>query len=170
MVTNPRISRTLWPLPGGVGSYLSSLVTFLEIVAGSESMDSAVASVLGHFSQVSSLKAARSYLHVVADLGLIEIDGYRVVLTEAGDEYLRTRDTSLVSQALTARIAGVNTILQILVSRPRRMGLIHAELQRSGFSSWRTDKQVRHRLRWLEEVGLVGKRGRGRPEYYLVER
>jgi hypothetical protein len=159
----------LWPLPGGAGSYLPSLATILELVARSESSDSAVKAIEAQFSQVSSLKACRSYLHVVANLGMIDIDGYHVAVTEMGSEYRRTKDPRLVRSALMDRIEGVKTILEILHERPRRIGLLHAELKQRGFVSWTTDKQVRYRLRWMEELGMVGKRGSARPEYFVDE-
>lgn len=169
MASHPRISRTLWPLPGGTGSYLTSLSLILQLVAESTDADAAVAALVERFDQVSSPKASRTYLHVVADLGLIELDGYHVDVTETGIEYLKTRDPQLVERSLLDRIEGVTDIIDMLRARPRRIGLLHSELKQRGFASWTTDKQIRYRLRWLEEVGLVGKRGKARPEYFVIE-
>jgi repressor of nif and glnA expression len=162
-------SRTLWPLPGGSGAYLRSLHTILDIVARREDAEDIIDALLKRFESVSSRKAARSYLHVVADLGLIEMRGYSIKLTKDGEAFRARRDPSVVRRALVERIAGVPEILNILSVTPLRIGLLLPEMQARGFESWTTDKQVRYRLRWLEEVGAVSSRGKARPEYFVVE-
>lgn len=160
-------SRTLWPLPGGSGSYLRSLRTILDIVARREDVEDIIDALLKRFKSVSSRKAARSYLHVVADLGLIDMRGDSVKLTKDGEAFRAKRDPAVVGRALVERIAGVPEILEVLSVTPLRIGLLLPEMQARGFDSWTTDKQVRYRLRWLEEVGAVSSRGKARPEYFV---
>lgn len=130
-------------------------------------MDSAVDAVLSEFQSVTSRKAARSYLQVVATLGLIECRRRNIEVTGSGKRFLRTRDPRIVKSALMDRVAGVAEIIDVLNETPLRIGLLLPRVQALGFESWTTASQIRHRLRWLEEVGVVESRGNARPVYYV---
>lgn len=166
MPDTPKPARSLWPLPGGTGQYLVSLGTILHMVDGATDTDTVLDQIVATFERAHSRKTARSYLHVVADLGFVNIDGPVVRLTASGRKYLRTSDVALVREALFDRVEGVNELLRLIGQRPRRIGLLHECMQASGYN-WGTLSQVRYRLRWLEEVGEVTRHGRGRPEYRL---
>jgi len=164
----PRKLRTLWPMPGGSGSYLRSLNTILGIVQSTTDTDEVLNDLVVAFPGVASFKAARSYLHVVAHLGLVDLDGPTVRVTDEGQGFLRTSDPVIVRQALLTRIAGTCELVKIIRQRPARIGLLLPKLQACGYE-WTTLSQVRYRLRWLEEVGVVARRGRARPEYRLTD-
>lgn len=164
--TQPRL-KTLWPLPGGAGFYLESLARLIEIVEVSATTEVAVAAVVMSFDSVSSAKAAGSYLHVAASLGLLTLDGSFCEVTHEGTAFLATRSRRRIARLLTQRIAGVTELLELLEQQPRRIGLLHREMNRLGFT-WTRDTQVRYRLRWLEEVGVVRREGRARPVYRLA--
>jgi repressor of nif and glnA expression len=48
-----------------------------------------------------------------------------------------------------------------------RIGEIHSDLQTAGFA-WRTQWQVRYRLKWLEAAGLVERVASRYPQYALT--
>jgi hypothetical protein len=166
MSDTPSRSRSLWPLPGGSGEYLASLHSILEMVHASTDTDEVLDQLLSAFPAVASRKAARSYLHVVNDLGLVDLDGPAIRLTTAGQKYRETKDAKVVERALLNRIAGVPELLALIAQRPRRLGLLCEAMRHEGFS-WSTQSQVRYRLRWLEEVDWVTRHGQARPEYRL---
>lgn len=163
----PTKLRTLWPLPGGSGHYLDSLAQIVEIVAGTTDVGNVVTRMVESFN-LSSPKAARSYLRVLGSLGMVELAGSSIYLTTEGSRFRAERASTIVRHALLTRIAGCDEILTILRRRPLRIGLLGEELHVQGYG-WATLSQLRYRLRWLEEVGLVKRRGSARPEYCLVD-
>jgi hypothetical protein len=166
MPDTPRQARSLWPLPGGTGQYLTSLRVILYMVARTTDTSDVVDQMVAEFDRTTSHKAARSYLHVVADLGFVDLDGPVVRLTASGRKYLETGDVAIVRKALLNRVDGVSEILRLLGHRPMRIGLVHERMKEEGYR-WTTASQVRYRLRWLEEIGAVTRYGAARPEYRL---
>lgn len=124
-----------------------------------------LAAMVGRF-QLANDKAATSYLRVADSLGFVEVSGPSVYLSDTGAGYLTDLDPRRIEQALVDRIAGCAEILQILKARPSQLGRIVALLCDYGYE-WNTRSQVRYRVRWLEEAGVVERRGVGRPEYRL---
>ena len=166
MPGTPRQARSLWPLPGGTGQYVVTLGIILHMVDKTTDTDEVLDQVIAKFDRAHSRKAARSYLHVVADLGFVDLDGPVVRLTAAGRKYLKTGDVALVRKALFNRVDGIAELLRVLGQRPMRIGLLHERMKARGYR-WTTLSQVRYRLRWLEEVGAVTRHGAARPEYRL---
>lgn len=159
--------RTLWPLPGGVGNYLTTLEWIVAQVAAVGRTEEVAARIVDRYD-VGSLKTATSYLRVVHALGLIEISGQSVYLTRRGRTFLDAPSPAIVEEVLNARIAGCTDITAELARRPRRIGPL-TELMREQGHSWSTNTQVRYRLRWLEEVGAVERQGTTRPEYRVTD-
>lgn len=162
-----KMTRTLWPLPGGTGNYLNALLWILTAVEATSETEAVVSRMMERF-QLSSRKATKSYLRVVDALGFIEIVGNSVYLTPQGNAYLSHPSSDTVRVALLQNIEGCVTLAEILVQRPSRIGRLLAEMRAAGHT-WTTDSQVRYRLRWLEEVGAVERLGGVRPEYRLVD-
>ncbi len=158
---------TLWPLPGGSGAYLEALGAILELTEAGPADDEWLAAVRQRFPSVSSDKAARSYRQVVKNLGFLKMKQGRVVLTPAGREFRRSPHPRLVARALRRHISGVDEIMASLQREPKTIGLLYRELADAGLVQWSTDKQVRYRLRWLEEAGIVTRTGRARPLYSI---
>lgn len=162
-----RKAQSIWPLPGGTGHLLESLHTFVGLAASRPTTDDYIDSVIDEFPGVTSAKAARSYMRVAIDLGFIETSGGRIVLSPDGVRFRRSHSTRLVRDALLDRIAGVDDLIDELTASPTRIGLLLPRMQARGYS-WQTTSQVRYRLRWLEEVGVVSQEGRARPIYSIV--
>jgi hypothetical protein len=160
-------ARVLWPLPGGAGNYLRSLRIFLDLAEDEPLTDDFVARIVRRFRKVSSTKTARSYAHVVIDLGLLEMRQGCIAWTREGQAYAETGDSDILRRALINRIAGVSDLIEELRSEPDRIGRLIPRMQERGFD-WQGPSQIRYRLRWLEEIGLVKKEGRARPIYSLT--
>lgn len=168
MADTPEKARTLWPLPGGAGHYLAALSSMLHMVHQTYDTDQVIDRLLSHYQAVRSRKAARSYLHVLSHLGLVDLDGPVVRLSPSGFSFLQTQDPQIVKEALLSRIAGVDELILFLSTRPARIGLLLPQLQARGYR-WTTQSQLRYRLRWLEELGVVTRHGRARPEYRIAD-
>jgi hypothetical protein len=165
---SPRKFRTLWPLPGGTGSYLASAAKILAIITAAEDTGDAVDELVAQFPGVRSKKAALSYLRVLVSLGLVNLDGPKLLLTREGHEFFSQRDPTIIKDALIRRISGVEELLNILRINPGlRIGLLVPHLRAIGYE-WTTYSQVRYRLLWLQEVGVVERTGRARQQYRFV--
>jgi len=164
-----RTVRSLWPLPGGTGKYLASLARFVSLAEDNPHIDEYVQRVVKSFRGVVSEKTARSYTHVAIDLGMLELHRNHVTATADGVRFAKTRDARIVEAALRSKIAGVDELLGELAAEPARIGELLPRMKSKGFN-WTGLSQVRYRLRWLQEVGLVTAEGRARPIYALVAR
>lgn len=165
--SEPAQCKTLWPLPGGSGSYLATLSWLLAQVASTAKTAEVIQRMVEQY-QLTSYKAAGSYLRVPHTLGLIEIVGASVYLTTVGRDYLGDPSPGIVRDLLETRVSGCTDIVGVLNGRPRRIGPLTERMRELGHS-WSTDKQVRYRLRWLEEVGVVERLGGIRqPEYRIA--
>lgn len=145
---------------------MSALLWILAKVQATDSVGEVVAAMMNHFV-LTSAKAAKSYLRVGDALGLIEVTASSVYLTKAGAAYLKKPSSTALQAALRQNIQGCEELLAILRKRPLRIGRLLEEMAKEGHG-WTTDSQLRYRLRWLEEAGVVERRGKGRPEYRLV--
>lgn len=146
-------ARTLWPLPGGRGSYLATLRRILRMVQRTTDTERVIDELVAEYN-LDSRKAARSYLRVVHTLGFIEVVGNSVYLTRLGSAELKDPDVVRVRRALLTRVAGTREVLTALRSRPLRISHVRERLRDAGFD-WAAETQVRYRLQWLEEVGEV---------------
>jgi repressor of nif and glnA expression len=161
-------ARTLWPLPGGSGTYLAGLRRILGMVEQTSDRETILDQLVAAYG-LTSRKAARSYLQVLNTLGFVEVVGRSVYLTPEGRKELAKPNRARVRQALLGRVAGCTELLEALGKRPLRMAGAAEHLRAAGFR-WSTQTQVRYRLRWLEEVGDVERHGNARPEYRLTSR
>ena len=146
-------ARTLWPLPGGRGSYLSTLRRILHMVAQTTDTERVIDEFVAGY-HLDSRTTARSYLRVVHTLGFVDLVGSSVYLTRAGKAELAEPDTDRVRRALLTRVAGTREILSALRARPLRIGPLRERLRGAGYG-WSSETQVRYRLQWLEEVGAI---------------
>ncbi len=116
---------------------------------------------------LQSSKSARQYVAVAVDLGFLEVHEGQLQATASGKRLAETGDRTLVRSALFKRIDGMWTLCELLHEQPRRIGLLLEPMQEAGFN-WQTDRQIRYRLRWLEEAGVVESRGKARTQYSLT--
>lgn len=166
----PRRKQTLWPIPGGVGLYVPNL---RRIVRGASARDSTAEAhqwVIDSFATVNSTSVAAGTTEVACDLGMLERRNGRFVRTTTGDAFVRTGRREIVLVQLITRITAVEEMIEVLRATPLRIGLLQQVLLDAGHISWQTDKQVRYRLRWLEELGVLHREGKARPVYSVTAR
>lgn len=167
MADGAPIFQTLWPMPGGSDSYLASLADVLRLASDATDTHTAVEALVQHFQNVTSTKAAYSYLRVPVILGLLDIDGPACDLSREGKAFLKRPTGKQLRRLLTERVAGVDDLLRLIGEKPRRIGLLHNEMNELGYG-WTKQTQVRYRLRWLEAAGAIRREGAGRPLYRLT--
>lgn len=151
----------IWPLPGGRKGWLRSLQRMLrEVVESDPTVSSAVEWMIKSFANVQSEGAARSYWNVPRRMGLIEVLGERLQLTEAGATYLSTGDDAVLLGQIEATIAGISELLEALREAPLDESQALEVLRSKLGVTWQTTAQVKHRLGWLENLGVVRRRGK----------
>lgn len=110
-------------------------------------------------------KTAISYLRLAATLGFLEIEGGAVFLTLAGQRYLDGEELAeMTANALVSRVSACQEILEALSARPQSIAGLSTILKAQGHE-WSTRTQLRYRLRWMEETGLIVRGAGGRPLY-----
>ena len=160
-----RPRRALWPLPGSASGYTATLVALLRMAEDSPSASTYCERLQTEVPGVGA--SASGYLKPLTNVGLVETSQRQIRLTAAGRSLLEGRQ-SLLSELLVQRIAGVREILVILAEEPMRIGQLHARLQEQGFA-WRTQSQIRYRLRWMEAAAVVRRVTVARyPQYALT--
>lgn len=160
-----RRHRALWPLPGSATVYGETIVVLLRMAEDSPSVPTYCRRLEDRFPRVAT--TASGYLKSLTNVGLVECKERDVRLTSAGRRVLRGNRTVL-AQLLLDRVAGVGDLMTSLNEKPMRIGHLHARLQERGFA-WRTQSQVRYRLRWMEVAGMVERVTLSRyPQYALT--
>ncbi len=166
----------IWPLPGGTGRYLHSLLRILRFVAEREPREEELARwMIDEFhlraEELTGTEAVFGYMRVVKQLGLIERAGERYRLTSRGEEILlvgsRAELCRRVYEILNERYAGFDFLLSTLSERePLSLNELHELLRREVNAEWRSRNQTLYRLGWLASVGAVTREGDG---YRLTE-
>lgn len=167
MVDRVLKARSLWPLPGGSGHFLDTLRWVLQQVHETTDTETIERRMTERYG-LTSRTTARKYLAVPHTLGLIDLSTTLVFLEESGQRYLDDPRPALIREILFDRVDGCDHLVDILGARPLRIGPIFEQMRERGYTSWTTASQVRYRLRWLEEVGVIERSAGRRPFYRLV--
>lgn len=145
-------SKSLWPLPGGVDSYIETLKNILEKVSsGTFSRSALMDWIMEAYESVNSENTASGYLNVPKAMGLLENrEGY-YVLTETGQYYLATQNTEYLYEQIANNILAFDDIRQFLLNtdEPQPIEQILAFLKENFDLTWTTLHQVNFRLWWL---------------------
>ena len=157
-------SRSIWPLPGGINSYVETLNSLLKRVESKKSKrDELINWFADNYENVSSLKTAGGYLNVPKNMGLIHIDNGFCFLTEAGKEYLKSQDLEFLYKTISSNILAFEEIHQLLLNSPEPMTDQELlEYVNENFEvEWSTLAQINFRIRWLINIGKVEKTEEG---------
>lgn len=155
-------SKAIWPMPGGIGSYVDTLNALLgHIRSTNSSKDDLIKWFQDSFESVTSDNAAAGYINVPRNMGLVEyIDGvYR--LSESGEKYLESRDSDLLFQVISSNILAVEEICQFLQDEPKSEQEILEYVVENFDVDWTTLAQVKFRLLWLINLNKVEKTEEG---------
>lgn len=116
----------------------------------------AVGRIIEHFDKVSSPKVARTYLSaVLRPLNLIETQGEQITVTATGATYLEDPSSEALLAIARSNVAGFDELLEALSSGPQTTSALLDHLRSDLGVSWETDRQVRSRMGWLENMGKV---------------
>lgn len=150
--------RGLWPLPGGVDSYVETLFIMLDAVAN----ENLTARELSHwlmkaFEQVRSEKTAVGYVNVPRSIGLTSIVEGKVRLTADGEQVRQSRDRNVLFEIFAKNIFGIDEIMELLktAKEPQTAADVLAFLKENLGVEWTTFAQVNFRLLWLMNLGRV---------------
>ncbi len=157
-------SRSIWPLPGGINSYVETLNNLLKRVDSKKSKKNELIKWFAeNYKNVSSLKTAEGYLNVPKNMGLINFDNGFCLLTEAGKKYLQTKDLEFLYKTISFNILAFEEIHQLLLNSPEaKTDQELLEYVNENFEvDWSTLAQINFRLRWLINIGKVDKTEEG---------
>lgn len=153
----------LWPLPGGVRSYMSTLRALLDDVASREPL--AVAELEGIFAdryQATGKTAVLGYRNMLRATGFVDETDKEARLTEAGNTWLASPDPAALFECLYAEYIGILEPLVLAdlapaLPRARVLDVLRAVLD----VDWKTTNQVDYRRNWLLSMGLTDRTASG---------
>jgi hypothetical protein len=151
---------SVWPLPGGGKVWKQSLDAMLRYVAESgPTLRDAIDWMLRQFDRVKSEKVARGYWQVPRSFGLMETIGERLALTADGALYLDSPRGEVLLGLLRESVAGFDELVAALEAGTLTTAEGLTLLNETLGVGWESDAQVKFRLGWLENLGVVVQRG-----------
>lgn len=157
-------SRSIWPLPGGIYSYVETLNLLLDRIKSKDSTrDELVQWFVDSFENVSSHKTANSYLNVPKNMGLIDFKNGICIITQEGEEFRDNKNLEFLFNTISANILAFEEVHQFLLSSPEpKSDKEVLEYVVENFDvDWTTFAQVNFRLLWLTNIGKVVKTDEG---------
>jgi hypothetical protein len=150
---------SVWPLPGGGKVWKQSLDVMLRYVAESgPTVRDAIDWMLRRFDRVNSEKVARGYWQVPRSFGLMETVGERLALTADGALYLDSPRREVLLRLLRESVAGFDELVAALDAGTLTTADGLTLLNQTLGVGWESDAQVKFRLGWLENLGVVVQR------------
>lgn len=153
-------SRSIWPLPGGIYSYVETLNQLLDQICLKENTkDDLVGWFVNEFENVSSKKTALGYLYVPKNMGLINFSNGICNLTPEGELYRKTKDLEFLFKTISSNILAFGEVYEFLLSSsgPKSDQEILEYVNENFDVEWSTLAQVNFRLLWLINIGKVDK-------------
>jgi len=157
-------SRSIWPLPGGIYSYVETLNSLLDKIHSTKSKrEDLISWFVSSFENVSSRKTANGYLNVPKNMGLIDFENGICLLTDAGTEYRNTKDLEFLYETISKNILAFEEAYQFLLNSPTpKSDQEVLEYIIENFDvEWSTLAQVNFRLMWLINLGKITKTNEG---------
>jgi len=153
-------NRSVWPLPGGIYSYIESLNSLLEKINNTRSnREDLIKWFIDSFENVTSTKTANGYLNVPKNMGLIDFSDGKCVLTADGLKYYESKDLELLFRIISDNILAFEEIYELLLNspEPKTDQEILDYVNENFLVDWSTLAQVTFRLLWLINLGKVKK-------------
>jgi len=157
-------NRSIWPLPGGIYSYVETLYLLLEKINNTKSKrNDLVKWFVESFDNVTSTKTANGYLNVPKSMGLIDFKNSICKLTDAGSLYYKSEDLDFLFKTISTNILAFEDIYEFLLSSSEpKLDQEILEFVNENFDvNWSTLAQVNFRLLWLINIGKVKKKDGG---------
>lgn len=146
----------IWPLPGGVKQYKTTLDALLgELVSAPMTLD-ALYDIFRERYDATGETSRKGYVMVMRATGFIAVADGTITLTDAGRTYLRQRDPGEVFDRLHAAFIGMLELL-VLASELGQVGGSATQQAMCELLDveWESRNQVNFRRNWLLSLGLT---------------
>lgn len=156
--------RGIWPLPGGVNSYIDTLFKYLRVVNdGTNTRADLIKWYINNFDNVKSEKTANGYINVPRNMGLTRLVNAKIQLTKEGQEILISQDLDLLYYTISNNILAFDDIVEFMkTSEEAQSEQSILEYLKENFDiEWSTFAQVNFRLLWLMNLGKIKKNDEG---------
>jgi hypothetical protein len=155
-------NRGIWPLPGGLTAYISTLFKVLAAIRGGyDTNERLVRWFMQSFDAVKSAKTALGYARVPGTIGLTEVHAGKIRLTAAGQQLLESQDLDYLYEVFAKHVFAVEEIMEYFktTKTPQTEEDIFRFLRENLNVSWSTFAQVHFRLLWLANIGKLSRDG-----------
>ena len=152
----------IWPLPGGVREYKSTLDAILGTLAREPLSDAQFTALLADEYEVTGEVAIKGYRAFLTNTGLVTAAGGSLGLTEKGRAYVEGLDPGTLFEILHECFAGMLALLVIAETQGRvSAGRANDMLMALLGASWATKNQSSFRRNWLLSIGATDRTGDG---------
>ncbi len=148
----------LWPLPGGIDAYVSTLFQILDALAAEPMTRTDLTKwFMRTFAQVKSEKTASSYVNVPRAVGMTEMVDGKFRLTAAGMRIQASKDKEDLYSVFAQNILGIDEMMEFFKNAedPQTEAEVMAFLKENLGVEWTTFAQVNFRLLWLVNLGKL---------------
>lgn len=145
----------LMPLPGGVRNYKDTLDTVLRWLHGGDRSSTDLKEFFREHFEVTGARAVDTYISVLDNLGLVELDDTSCLLTDTGDEYLSDPSSVRLFGLLHHAYQGMLESLVVASDEPEDDASFAARLEFLLGRKWQTATQVYNRRNWLLSLELT---------------
>ncbi|MFZ5554992.1 MAG: restriction endonuclease [Bacteroidota bacterium] len=157
-------SRSIWPLPGGIDSYVETLNEFLaEVSNGNNTKKGLIKWYLDNFENVTSEGTTQGYINVPKNMGLTRFEKGVYSLTADGEKYFTSKSKEQLYEIIAKNILAFDDIYEYLKtsSTPLKEEEILNYLKDNFDIEWTTFAQVNFRLLWLINLDKITKSDNG---------
>lgn len=153
-------NKGIWPLPGGINSYVDSLLKFLSAInKGVNTRPKLFKWIKDNFENCNSEKTAKGYGDVPKNMGLSFFDNGIIKLTKEGKDFLKNKDYDFLYKTISHNIIAFDEIVEFIKSsdEPQTEQNILEYCNENFDINWTTFAQVNFRLLWLINIGKIKK-------------
>lgn len=153
--------KGLWPLPGGTTSYIKTLYRIINKIKVSDPTFEELLSWFKREYNLTGEKTPRSMFQYLIRFGFFtELDN-KIILSKDSEEFLRTKENSIVYNMLNNSVLGIEDSL-ILLYKYKELYLtkINKWFVEKYNVNWTTNAQVSFRINWLRSLGYVERKGK----------
>jgi 5-methylcytosine-specific restriction protein B len=152
----------IWPLPGGVREYKSTLDALLGKLAREPLTDAQFATLLADEYEATGETAIKGYRAFLANTGLVTTTGGKLEITPRGRDYFERCDPTVLFEILHREFAGILELLVITETQDRvSAGRANEMLMALLGTSWASINQCAFRRNWLLSLGATDRNADG---------
>lgn len=158
---NTKKHKGIWPLPGGTTSYVETLYKILEKISEIKPTFEELLSWFIREYNLTGEATPKSMFHYLMRFGFFYEVNNRMILSRDSEEYIKTKDKTIVYTVLNNSVLGIEDILILLyIHNELSLKKINEWFVKTYDVKWGTTTQVSFRMNWLRSLGYVELRGR----------